>query len=452
MGQYRRQTPKIRWHKSKCAAYATFSGDRHYYGPWNGRPPVPEDIQQQHDKKVAEWLANERRPLPKQAPARTADSATASVTVAELVAAFWADAEKRHDKTEMNLFGRALRPLLVLCAHESAEAFGPKRLKAVRELMIAGGYEYLGPDDEPRVAKPWTRRSINGLCRRIVAVFRWGVAEELVGEGVPERLKALRALRAGEREDVLEAEPKRTPPPTDIEAVIAAATPTVAGMIRLQLLTGMRPGELVRMRPKDIDRAPKGVEKGHWVYSPARHKNQHRGHARAVPLTPAAQEVLVPFLERRQGHPTNPVFSPADSEAERSAARAEARATPAGEGNRAGYNARTRAGKERRRPPGKSYTPDTYRRAVEHACKAAKVERFSPYGLRRAAAVHARSLLGLEAVQQLLGHRHASTSEIYAAVSLRDASRTAAALEAMAAKSGKDTNSTESSTTDDASA
>ncbi len=45
--------------------------------------------------------------------------------------------------------------------------------------------------------------------------------------------------------------------PVDVkhaEAVLPYVAPQVAAMIRLQQLTGMRPGEVVLMRPVDIDR------------------------------------------------------------------------------------------------------------------------------------------------------------------------------------------------------
>ena len=62
-------------------------------------------------------------------------------------------------------------------------------------------------------------------------------------------------------------------------------------MIELQLLTGMRPGEVTIMRGCDIDMT--GTV---WTYRPERHKTQRFGHARVIDFGPRAQEVVKPFL------------------------------------------------------------------------------------------------------------------------------------------------------------
>ena len=52
-------------------------------------------------------------------------------------------------------------------------------------------------------------------------------------------------------------------------------------ILRVQLLTGMRPGELCRLTPGQLDRTADV-----WVYAPAGHKNRHRGKRRAVDVGP----------------------------------------------------------------------------------------------------------------------------------------------------------------------
>jgi len=69
---------------------------------------------------------------------------------------------------------------------------------------------------------------------------------------------------------------------------------------------------------------------------------------------------------------------------------------------------------KKRMDPNKPYTDDTYRRAVQRACKNAGVPIWSPNQLRHAAGEEARAHIGLEAVQARLGHKHAKVSEIYA--------------------------------------
>jgi hypothetical protein len=65
-------------------------------------------------------------------------------------------------------------------------------------------------------------------------------------------------------------------------------------LIELQRLTGARSGDLVIMRPGDIDRSGETVSAG------PRHKSEHRERAaaRQVRTDARAQAVLAPFLAR----------------------------------------------------------------------------------------------------------------------------------------------------------
>ena len=62
----------------------------------------------------------------------------------------------------------------------------------------------------------------------------------------------------------------------------------------------------------------------------------------------------------------------------------------------------------------KAYTVDSYRRAITRACEKSEIPVWSPNQLRHAAATGARAKHGLDAAQLRLGHKHASTTEIYA--------------------------------------
>jgi hypothetical protein len=57
----------------------------------------------------------------------------------------------------------ALRPVRRLYGHTPATEFGPRALKAVREVMIKSGL---------------CRSEINKRVRRIVRAFKWAVADE----------------------------------------------------------------------------------------------------------------------------------------------------------------------------------------------------------------------------------------------------------------------------------
>ncbi|MEO0531929.1 MAG: hypothetical protein AAF266_15345 [Planctomycetota bacterium] len=106
----------------------------------------------------------------------------------------------------------------------------------------------------------------------------------------------------------------------DVAATLPHLPVVVADMVRVQRLTGMRPGEVLELRPCDLDRTEKV-----WAYRPASHKTEHHGRDRVVFIGPRAQAVLEPYLQRE---PTQPCFRPCDSEAQRRRVQHENRRTP----------------------------------------------------------------------------------------------------------------------------
>jgi integrase len=98
-------------------------------------------------------------------------------------------------------------------------------------------------------------------------------------------------LRIG-RSGAKESEPVKPVPHAFIDAALQHVPPTVAALINLQLLTAVRPGELLIMRTCDLDTSGKI-----WTYTPASHKNTHRGHRRTICLGPQAQAVVHTFLK-----------------------------------------------------------------------------------------------------------------------------------------------------------
>jgi integrase len=91
-------------------------------------------------------------------------------------------------------------------------------------------------------------------------------------------------------------------------------------MVRVQLLTGMRPGEIVVLRPCDLDHSGDV-----WLYNPARHKTEYLDHDKTVAVGPRAQEVLLKYLARAAD---DYCFQPRDSEKKRLAQRKADRKTP----------------------------------------------------------------------------------------------------------------------------
>ena len=213
--------------------------------------------------------------------------------------------------------------------------------------------------------------------------------------------------------------PKRRPVAKEhVYAVLPFTTPVVATMIELTLLTGMRPGELVIMRPCDIDRDGKV-----WHYYPEKHKNQHRNMERIVAIGPRGQEILSPYLLR---HEEDFCFSPKESEIQRLKKRHAERIVPIGYGNRPGTN-RVNVPQKKL---GDHYTVSGFGHAVMHALKAANtaitekaeaagvepelIPHWTPYQLRHTHATKIRKELGYETAGAALGHKNMSATAIYA--------------------------------------
>jgi integrase len=193
-----------------------------------------------------------------------------------------------------------------------------------------------------------------------------------------------------------------------IEATLTHLSPTVGAMVRLQRLTGMRPQEVVGLRPIDIDMSDPEC----WVYRPDRHKGEHHERDRIVFIGPRAIEVLRPFLGLDI---SSHVCSPRQAADEHQSGRATRRKTRV----QASRMSRTRT---RNRRVGDHYTVGTYRQAIHRACDRADVPRWHPHALRHTAGTAIRGRYGLEGAQAVLGHAELRTTQIYGKKSL-DAAR-----------------------------
>ena len=387
--------PKYRHHKPTGRAVVTINGHHLYLGV-HGSP----ESRTAYDRAVAEWLAHGRADPAAPKPA-------SQVLVGEVIRDFWRHAVAYYvgpdgaPTSEVHTYRQALRLLRALYGDTPAAEFGPLKLKAARDQMIRGGWAWTGRDGARHRVSPWCREHANKQTSRIKSVFRWAAENERVPPSVHHGLLAVSGLKRG-RCDARESDPVTPADAASVEAVLPRLSAQVAAMVRLQLLTGARPGELVIMRPCDLD-----VSGDVWIYSPAHHKTEHHGHGRRILIGPAAQRVLAPFLARAT---TAHCFSPAEAEANRLKAQHAARTTPQSCGNNVGTNRVKRP----KRQPGDRYDVGSYRRAIQRACDAAGVDRFHPHQLRHTAATNIRREHGLEAAQVILGHRHARTTEIYA--------------------------------------
>lgn len=373
------RVPSYRFHKSSGQAVVTLNGRDFYLGEFDS--PSSRDA---YDRLICEWLSHGRQ-LPNVV-------GCGDLTVAELMAAYLRFAEGYYSRdgvptSEYTCMKDALRPVRELYSRTSIREFGPIALKAVRQRMVDQGL---------------CRRLINQRVNRIRRMFKWGVENELAPPDVLHSLQAVAPLKKG-RTTARESEPVRPVPFEHVEAVLPHVSRQVAAMIELQLLTGMRPGEVVLMRPADIDQSSDV-----WVYRPQRHKTDYRDIAREVLLGPKAQEMLRPWLQRDMN---SYCFSPTEAVAERNAKRRQNRKSPI----TPSQLTRGKAANPRRALRDR-YDRDSYRRAIEYGIKKAGVPHWHPHQVRHNFGSRVRKEFGLDVAQIVLGHQHADVTQIYASV------------------------------------
>ncbi len=421
--------PAYRRRKDSDQALVTLTdsvtGRRRDY--WLGEYGTPESRERYH-RLIAEWEARCRRLPPPEFEGPAAGPA-AGVTIAEVIHAFWQHARAYVNEGELRSIQTILRLMRKYFGSSPASEFGPKKLRWLRDQMIRG-------ED---LSRPWSRKYINVQVQRIRRMFKWAAAEELVPVTVYQSLCTVEPLRRG-RSAARETEPVRPVPEELLRATLPHLSRPVRALVELQLLTGARPGELLDLRPCDVEFDEKT---GVWTYRPESHKNAFRGKERLIYFGPRAQQILRPFLSDR---PTRAYcFSPAEADAERRAELHRQRKTPLSCGNRPGTNVKD----DPKRKPGDRYTTDTYRRAIEYACEKAfppparlarregetkaawlrrltpkqkeelaewrRAHRWHPHQLRHNAATLIRRQFGLEAAQLALGHASALiTDAVYA--------------------------------------
>lgn len=386
MGRPRKTQPGYRYHAASRQAVVTFNGKNFFLGEF--------ESPQSYARYYA--LCHEYLTSGFQTPVSQEGGEKSVVTVADVAAEARAWADKKFAKNPAqhcrihglaDLLADTYGPL-------DAEEFGPVRLGEVRSLLL------LGRGRGSKEAGSVTRSYVNMQVRNVVRIFKHAASRELVSAHVLVRLETLESLRADE--GGTESKPVIPVSIEDVAKTIPFLSETLRAMVRIQLATGMRPSEVIKLRPQDIDKSGST-----WMYRPASHKTKHKGKSRAVPIVGEAREALAPFLDDRDSDAF--CFSPKESAAWYRKQRSEQSSSK----GRTKSKATTKRNNNPKRLPGEKFTKDSYRRAVERAAKRAKVTHWFPYQLRHTTATEVRNALGVEAAQALLGHSRISTTEIY---------------------------------------
>jgi integrase len=301
-------------------------------------------------------------------------------------------------------------------------SFGPDELLATQRAMVE--YRYY-KTKHPETSIPLTRTGINQLVNQFHKMWQWGVGQEAITQAQAQRLRQVRSLRIG-RTEAKDKLKRLAVTEVEFNQVVANVNTVVADMLRLIWMTAMRPSEVCRMRPIDIQRP----EPECWLYIPGSdvspvgdHKTAHYQRVRAIPLTASAQEIIKRRIKDPKG--TEPFFRPVDALEELRQKRFALRQTPIYQGNRPGTNCKVNPMIK----PSDHYDSDSLAQAVKRACDRAGVARFSPYDLRRSVATRTRAILGKDAAKFLLGHVSSDTTEIYLLDEVREAMKVSLILE-----------------------
>lgn len=383
------RVPSLVHHKPSGRARVRIAGRDIWLGKW-GAPEADE----RYRRVVAEYLSTGATPSPSR-PAGTSDP---GVSIAELILSYADHCESWYRKggsptTELGIVKDSLRRVRLLYGDTPAAEFTPMKLEAVRDEMVRQGL---------------VRTSINLRIGRIKRAFKWGVARGLVPAQVLVGLNALDGLRRG-RSAAKESEPVKPVSEASVNATLPFLTPQVRDIVRLQMLSGCRPGEICLLRPCDVDRSGEV-----WAFTPIDHKTSHHGHERRIHFGPRAQVILSPWLENRPADAW--CFSPREAQAAWRDANYKKRGS------------RRKRGGPRTHQARELYDNRSYGNAVKRACVAAKIEHWTPNQLRHAAATTIRREFGLERAQVALGHAAADVTQVYAERDMELARRVAAAI------------------------
>lgn len=421
--------PSYRLHRASGRAVCTIAGRDYYLGRHGS-----EQSRQAYNRLIAEYMASGR-----QGPGASNE---ATATVAEIAAAFLSDFTSRPKAaTTLDQWRTNIRWLVDHYGDTLAKDFGPRELKLLRTKMIGTKAKRVECGKVVEYDRTLARDYINKIIGSILEIFRWATEEGILSPSIHHGLRCVRPLRfgAGGRE----TDRVRPVDDRDLNAVLSVASPIIQRMITLQLLTGMRPGELCRMRVGDIVTTGKV-----WTYVPPEHKTAHRGIKRTIFLGPKAQEIIRPRL---QPDLKAYIFSPRDAYVETMKSR-----TANGKFPRVGSKAKNKIPSH----IGECFNPNSYYLNIRAACKRAERERLKgvsagrfvggraglaigiglehspakgepfkhwhPHQLRHNAATHLRAEFGLDVAQTILGHSTTDMTEVYAE---RDVSK---AIEAIA--------------------
>ncbi len=312
---------------------------------------------------------------------------TEGMSVAQLIDGYWTQAKPKYQDKHLATIKSALKLLNRHYGEIDADAFGPLRLQELRQIMVVDGLD----------GRPWSRGYINAQINRIRAVFAWGVSMQIVRPDTLTALKTVGPLKPGQT-TAHETEPVGSADLELVEGSIPFMPAQIRTAVEIQLVSGARPGEVVRIKEAWITKHSDDL----WIFTIPKGEAKVRTKPRPIPLGPRAIKAIKPFMDR---DPDRFMLSPAESLEDSM-----------------GY---VRSGK---RAPRERYDSQTYREAIHRACDKAfpvpdscddpkswiKRHRWNPNELRHWALSEIEFATDDKSAATVAGHSgHKITNEVY---------------------------------------
>ncbi len=367
------KTPSLRLHKLSKRAFVEIEKRRIYLGRYGD----PEATEAYH-RLIAEWVANGYR-LP---------VSENEITMAEVIAEYLDYAKTYyHDHrtggpsstyTEIKV---SVDPIKNLYGRVEAVKFGPVALRAIRQQWIDRGLAIT---------------TINSYTGNVKQMCKWAASHQLIPISVHTGLQTLTGLRRGR--GVGKDPVARLPVPLEhVEATIPHLPRQLQAIVRLLLVTGARPSEILNLKRADID-----TNGPVWTAILRHHKTSYKGKERRLYFGPRAQSALRPFLLRPDDAY---MFSPQEAERERYQRQAEDAV-----GRR--ENQKPNARRTERRV-GEKYSPTGLNIAIGRVCEKHSIPKWTPYQIRHLAATTIEATADMETAKAILGHSGLDITQIY---------------------------------------
>lgn len=253
--------PVMRRDRDFACVYLT--GKKIHLGKWDS-----EEAEKNFRRIVAEWASG----VDHDAPGNSSDEGS---LLDDLCFSFLRWAKDYHERRTYNRFKTAITIMLKLYSGTPVREFGSKKLVILQGQFVQAGY---------------ARKYVNKLVSCIKGIFSWGTTMEFCTFENYAVLSRVAPLKEG-KTSARETTPREAVPDEIVKRTLPFLLPTIADMIKVQRITGMRPSEVCRMRSCDIE---KGGEI--WIYRPSKHKTQWKGRSRTSYLGAEEQEILRPRM------------------------------------------------------------------------------------------------------------------------------------------------------------